>query len=152
MSAPSVPVPVNIDQLLSYSQWLGALCLWREARGSSIAALTAIWHVINNRMNDPAHRWSRSIPGVILQHAQFSSFNAGDPNAVKFPVPPPTGTFASADWKAFADCVSVVTAKSDDPTKGANGYESLPVESTKPSWCQPDKITLTLGPFRFYRL
>ena len=44
--------------------------------------------MIRNRAEDPKKRWPRTVSGVILEPRQFSSFNAGDPNAVKFPVEP----------------------------------------------------------------
>jgi hypothetical protein len=120
-----------------------------------MAALTAIYHVIINRANDAQRRWPRTLVGVILQPHQFSSFNANDPNVVKFPMPPdPEGkALPSADWKAFLDCQTVVgSVLSADPTNGANGYESLPEGAPKPAWCDPAKITCTIGPFRFYKL
>lgn len=135
---------------MTYEQWLAALCLWREARGSSLAALTAIWWVIQNRANDAHNRWPKTIPGVILQHLQFSSFNAGDPNALKFPIPP---NATSPDWSAFQSCiVAIETTLGGDPTSGATNYESIPDPSKRPSWCDPNKITVTIGPFRFYKL
>jgi len=144
------PAPIQTDNaaiLLTYEDWLLALCLWREARGSSPDSLTAIKHVILNRANDPQKRWPSAIPSVILQHYQFSSFNAGDPNSTKFPLPN-----GSSDWTAFLSCVSVATQPSIDPTSGANCYESLSPDQTKPAWAQADKITYTSGPFRFYKL
>ncbi len=142
--------------MLAYDQVLAALCLWREGRGSTVTAINGIWHVIQNRTTDTKKRWPRTISGVILEHAQFSSFSAGDPNAVKFPVEPATGlpgSLSSPDWKAFQDCMAVVqTVLAADSTNGANCYESLPPEATKPAWADPDKITVTIGPFRFYKL
>lgn len=138
---------------MNYEQWLAALCLWREGRGLSLSALSGIWHVIQNRATDEQRRWPRTIAGVILQHAQFSSFLATDPNATKFPLPPTPPQGASADWAAFLDCMTVVSSELDaDGTMGANAYESLPPESVKPAWAAPDKVTVQIGPIRFYRL
>lgn len=138
---------------MNYSQFLAALCLWREARGESLAALHAIWNVIRNRATDSAHRWPRTISGVVLQPHQFSSFSTGDPNAVKFPQEPASAAIASADWTAWLNAQIVVSdINSPDPTNGANSYESLPPDAERPGWAQADKITLVLGPFRFYKL
>ena len=135
-------------KLMNYDEWLSALCIWREARGASAAAQTAIYHVILNRATDAQKRWPTTIPGVILQLKQFSSFNVGDPNAVLFPNP-----YYIHDWEAFESCQAVVTAPlGGDPTLGANGYESLPEADRKPAWADPAKIVCTIGPFRFYKL
>ncbi len=132
---------------MSYDQFISALCLWRESRGSSKAALAGIWSVLRNRVDDPRHRWPRSLPGVILQHAQFSSFSALDPNSVKFPIPD-----SGADWQAWLDCVDVVTAPiGGDSTDGATNYHSCE-PGNFPAWADPEKLTATIGPFRFYRL
>ena len=132
---------------MTYEQFLSALCLWREARGSSLPALTAIYHVILNRVADPAHRWPRTIPGAILQPYQFSSFLKSDPNVTKFPIDD-----GSADWKAWLDCcLAVSTLIGGDPTRGATNYESCAPDALPP-WADPSKLTVTIGPFRFYRL
>jgi spore germination cell wall hydrolase CwlJ-like protein len=140
---------VTVEQ---FEQWLAALCIWREARGEHIDAKRGVWFVILNRMNDQHRRWPRSITDVILQHDQFSSFSAGDPNSVRFPRPPAEGATPSRDWQAFTDCVSVVTATNvGDPTNGANLYESLPEGAPKPSWATPEMMTAHIGTIRFYK-
>ncbi len=132
---------------MTYEDWLTSLCLWREARGSTIGALRAIYWVLHNRATDPKSRWPKDIPGVILQPKQFSSFNAGDPNATKFPQ-----SSNPQDYTAFQSCQSIATSPGDDPTQGANHYESIPPNSPKPSWADPNKVTCIVGPFTFYRL
>lgn len=137
---------------LTYDLWIAALCLWREARGTTIAALRAIWWVIQNRVSDAQSRWPKTIPGVILQNLQFSSFTAGDPNAARFPIEPIPPALATPDWSAFLNCQAVVSSESPDPTNGANAYESLPPDAQKPEWADPEKITVTIGTIRFYKL
>jgi hypothetical protein len=124
---------------MTYEQWIGALCLWREARGEPLDAKRAVWHVILNRLADK--RWPDDIPGVILQRKQFSSFNANDPNVSKFP--------AIGDT-SFQECIDVVTNPLTDPTEGANHYESCS-EMDKPSWTKGVLYT-KIGAFRFYKL
>ncbi|MDA4120223.1 MAG: cell wall hydrolase [Thaumarchaeota archaeon] len=127
--------------------YLRCLCLWREARGSSLPALAAINSVITNRMNDPHNRWPKSATGVILQPLQFSSFNASDPNSTKLPDPR-----HPQDWVAWCNCVLVAEAPlGGDNTDGATNYESEPPDKL-PAWADPAKITTTIGPFRFYKL
>jgi hypothetical protein len=134
---------------MTYEEWLLSLCLWREARGSTIGALRAIYWVLQNRASDHFNRWPKDIPGVILQPKQFSSFNAGDPNATKFPL-----KTNPLDYAAFLSCQSIAQSPGDDPTGGANHYESLPSDPghPKPGWCDPLKITCKIGAFTFYRL
>ena len=128
----------------SYQPFLTALCLWREARGQSDDAKRAVLHVILNRAkagfrgSDPA--------SVILWPYQFSSFNAKDPNATRFPSPS-----SLRDWAAWWACCAIVDAPGDDPTGGALMYESLPAWDSRPAWATAEKQTAEIGPFRFYR-
>lgn len=150
---------------MSYEEWLAALCIWREARGESLAAMTGVWHVIQNRTTDEERRWPRTIAGVILQHAQFSSFLQSDPNCVRFPIQPtpPQSESAQAlhsrnlpvvtDWNAFLDCQTVVESPLNaDPTQGANCYESLPEGAKRPAWATAEALTCQVGAIRFYRI
>lgn len=133
---------------MTYDQWLLALCLWREARGCSIEALTGIAAVIRNRALDKQGRWPRDTAGVILQPAQFSSFNTGDPNSLKFPRP----ALKSPDEAAWQMCTQVALATlTPDPTDGATNYESEPLDKL-PKWANPLRLTVTIPPFRFYKL
>lgn len=120
-------------------------------------ALTAIYHVLLNRVNDPEHRWSRSLISVILQPEQFSSFNKNDPNSTKFPVPPQGGNPMTPDYKAFLDCEVVVTnTLGSDPTLGATNYVSVDKDGNIPesakAWATENKFTVAIGAFRFYKL
>jgi Cell Wall Hydrolase len=140
--------------MTDYEQWLAALCIWREARGESLAAKTGVWHVIQNRAYDEQRRWPRTVAGVILQHAQFSSFLQSDPNCVRFPIPPIPPQTAPMDWVAFLDCQIVVgSSLNADPTQGANFYESYPEppDPAKMPWFDPANLTVQIGPIRFYR-
>lgn len=129
-----------------------ALCVWREARGASDEAMRAVAWVIRNRVKDT--RWPGTEHGVVLQPKQFSCFNAGDPNAVKFP-----HSRDVADWKAWERVRAAVAAvyadgvgEAADPTKGANHYHSIPEGRPFPSWAVREAETLRLPGFRFYRL
>ena len=151
----AVSLEIERNPMMTYEQWLAAVCLWREARGQSIAVKTAIWHVIQNRASDAKRRWPRTISGVVAQRMQFSSMTApGDPNLVLWPTEPIPGANAGADWNAFLDCQTVVESPlAADPANGANMYESEPVDK-RPKWSDPNEATLTLdlGNTRFYRL
>lgn len=141
---------------MNYDSFMIALCIWREARGSSLAAMTAVYHVILNRVADPRGRWPKTIVQVILQHEQFSSFNANDPNAMKFPIQPVTGS--SLDWDAWMNCCTVVanTSLTADPTQGATNYVSVDsmgkVPSAANSWAKAENLTYQVGAFRFFKV
>lgn len=135
---------------MTEGQWLGALMLWREARNQSMRVKAMVWAVMRNRLYDP--RWPNTITQVVLQAWQFSSFNAGDPNATKWP------DFAAKDWR---ECVAVVEAPpADDETRGANHYHDKSIDPPVRAWLGPNgtlpalqqKMTMDAGAFRFYRL
>ena len=150
-----------MNYTLTYDQWMACLCIWREARGASIQAMTAIYNVMLNRSNDARNRWPKTLPAVITEHHpiksgrviyQFSSFAADDPNVVKFPMPPSPGAPSNPDWEAFLKCIAAVTAPlGADPTDGATNYESCK-PGELPKWADPAKMTTEIGPFRFYKL
>lgn len=128
----------DADRLLE--RFLVALCLWREARGESMRGKRLVASVIRNRVDDK--RWPNTYSGVVLQPWQFSAFNAGDPNAVKFP------WFGDAAW---AECVSVTDAEqgADVPFSTANHYHAT---GAFPAWRRHDKIVDREGGHVFYAL
>ena len=133
---------------MSFDELMGALCIFREARGSTMTAKVAIWWVLRNRASDPRARWPKTIAGCVTQPFQFSSFNKGDPNSLLFPMQNHV-----ADWEAWQDCLSAVTVSiGGDPTDGATNYHSIPDGEPLPAWADPAKLTVTIGPFKFYKL
>lgn len=145
--APS-PVPETALGAF-YPYTLAALCVWREARGQSIEARRGVWWVLHNRVGQPQFR--PSLVRVVLQPWQFSSFNAKDPNATKFP-----NEADALDWQAWVEILDITESPGDDPTHGAVYYESFPIEEldairAKDSWFAADKMTVQLGAVRFYR-
>lgn len=133
---------------MNYDQFMAALCLWREARGASKVAKAGIYQVILNRTTDTKNRWPKMVHKVVIQPRQFSSFNLGEVNSVKFPI-----EGMGADWMAWQECVDVVTLPlGGDHVMGANHYESIKEGDPLPMWARPDAIVARIGPFRFYRL
>jgi Cell Wall Hydrolase len=131
---------------LTYDRWMAALCLWREARGSTVDVMIGIWWVLQNRLS--SSQFPKTFPQIILQPNQFSSFEASDPNATRFPI-----SDGSEDWIAFLNCQEVIDGfyptADTDPTNGAVFYESLP---TAPGgWWATLDLTVKIGPFRFYK-
>jgi N-acetylmuramoyl-L-alanine amidase len=122
----------------AYDRTLHALAVWRESRGESLEAKRAVAHVILNRVRLPG--FPDSISRVVLQPAQFSSFSKSDPNATKWPMP---------DDPAWLECCAVVDDPGDDPTGGAVLFHS-PM-TRLPKWALPEKRTVQIGAFTFYR-
>ncbi len=138
-----------MDPALTASQFMEALCLFREARGESMPAKAAMLAVIRNRAADSQCRWPRTTIGVITQPLQFSSFNSNDPNAKVWPTP---GGNPGA-WQAWIECCDVVTVPmTADPTDGATNYEAMPDGAPRPSWADSAKQTVQIGKTRFYKL
>lgn len=116
------------------------LCLWREARGESLAAKAAVLAVIRNRANDPKNRWPKTLAGVVTQKFQFSSFNAKDPNVTAWP------KYGShADWIAWLDCCAVYDAPlTADPTSGATHYHDKSIPPPAIAWLGHGKTVADL--------
>lgn len=127
-----------------YDNFMAALCIFREARGSSITAMNCIYHVLRNRANDKLNRWPKFIADVVIQPNQFSSFNHDDPNIGAFP-----NRLHLADWNAFLNVLTVVGNElGTDPTNGATNYHSAKID---PWWIKGMTMTLELGAFKFYK-
>jgi len=124
-------------------RFLLALCVWREARGETLAGKKLVASTVINRVKDAKHRWPNTVSGVVLQPMQFSSFNASDPNAVKFP----TSMSGLSEWN---DCVQAADeALAGNLTTDANHYH---VAGLRPAWRDETKIVATEGAHVFYRL
>ncbi len=136
-----------MDPKLTASEFIEALCLYREARGESMPAKAAMLAVIRNRA---ALGWlgDHNVADVIFHKAQFSSFNPDDPNSRVWPKPGSPG-----NWQAWIDCCNVVqTPLTADPTMGATNYEAVADGIARPSWADPAKMTVQIGKTRFYKL
>lgn len=126
------------------------LCIWREARGEGIDGKRGVAHVIANRAQ-VACWWNKHIAGslsrVILQPWQFSSFNANDPNADKWP--------ADMD-PSFSQCCavafSVMSGSDSDNTDGATYYYDVSIPFPK-KWGDPAnwENTLNVGRLKFWK-
>lgn len=134
----------------NYPAFLLALAIWRESRDQPLTAKIGVGCVIRNRMAaSPAQGWPADYAGNILKPWQFSSFNANDPNAAKFPQPS-----QAADWAAFQDCCTAAEAVMGgcpDATKGATFYFSAPITEPPPAWGKVQQ-TESLGGLSFWKL
>ncbi len=117
-----------------------ALCVWREARNQSQLGKNLVAAVIKNRVQDP--RWPDTYVGVVTQRRQFSSFNAGDPNATLFPLE------TDGSWKGCVVAADVVLS-SREPLTSANHYHTVDVH---PVWADASKVVAREGAHIFYCL
>lgn len=133
---------------LSYGEWLLALCVWREARGTSMSAQKGVLHSIMNRAAHPSW-WGNSLVTVITHHAknhagvdvwQYSSMAPHDPNSCLFP---------TDDDIMWYQITSMVADSGIDPTAGATNYYSTDI--AEPEWAARMTFLTSIGPFKFYR-
>lgn len=127
---------------MTYDEWVMALAIWREARGEPVEGKIAVGEVIRNRMRTK-NRWRSTIVGVVTQPKQFSAFNAGDPNAVKFPKP------TDGVWRQCCESVRAVMRNRADFTEGANHYHT---KAVKPYWVKGKTPVCEIGNHVFYKL
>jgi N-acetylmuramoyl-L-alanine amidase len=133
--------------LTPYDCWniaLLALCIWREARGEILAAKKGVAWSVKNRVDHPSW-WGDSYHTVILKPKQYSSFNPGDVNAVKFPDEHDTA------WQACLQiALSVYTGESTDNTDGADHYYDTSIPA--PSWTAPPVVhKVDIGRLKFFK-
>jgi N-acetylmuramoyl-L-alanine amidase len=136
-----------MDLKTIYEIALLALCIWREARGESVAAKEAVAWAIRNRVLHPTW-WGVDWITVILKPAQFSSFNANDPNAVKWP------QMVDNTWlSSLVIAQAVHDGKGVDPTGGATHYFDDSLKDHPPAWAQDGSMELVtkIGSLNFWR-
>lgn len=141
----------------NYDKIICCLTIWREARGQSMAARNAVFHVILNRaMQSPKNGWPASAHGVCVQPYQFSSFNVGTPASGTWPLEK-----NAADWNAWLEIQQMVDSPLlADPTQGATFYFDDSIAPPFKSWLGPnatlgqlmEKHTVDIGALSFYAL
>ena len=148
-------MPLNIDLSSGtvdadfYDTFLMALCCWREARGEIVAGKYAVCWSIKNRADHPSWWGGPSISSVVLKPMQYSSFNANDPNATKFPLPTDTSWTAS-----LLAAGQVLAGMLVDPTMGATHYFDSSMDANPPVWAKDGSkvLTVTIGNLHFWKL
>lgn len=133
---------MNTSQVSLYPTFLLALCAWREARGETAEAQRGVIHSILNRVARPSW-WGRDIVSVILKPEQYSSFNPGDPNSVKFPA-----SVSDPIWLAI---VEMAFAPGPDNTAGATNYLDSSMWNDPPEWTKAMTPTVQLDGLRFWK-
>jgi len=120
------------------------LCVYREARGELDDAKLGVAWTVKNRL--ALQGWmGKTYPAVITKPFQFSSFNANDPNASKWPDPQTDA--------AYPACLSMARMAYDglanDPTNGATHYYDDSIAA--PKWTVGATKTVKLGKLNFYK-
>lgn len=134
---------MNPQQAYEFS--LLALCIWREARGEVVPAKFGVAWSIRNRALKPSW-WGTDFTSCILKPKQYSSFNPGDPNAVKWPMP------ADTSWLACLQAAQAAYAGvGDDPTGGATHYFDRSMDANPPIWSKTMSHMIDIGHLRFYK-
>jgi spore germination cell wall hydrolase CwlJ-like protein len=123
-----------------------ARTIWGEARGEPPGGMEAVASVVLTRAAHPRW-WGRSIIGVCLQRAQFSCWNADDPNRAKCL----TVTGADPDFlRAVVIAERAVAGKLPDTTGGADSYADL--RFCNPEWAETAQRTCKIGNQTFFKV
>ena len=124
--------------------WTAAMTAWGEARGEGREGMQAVLLVIRNRAMDL--RWSRlSVAAICRQPAQFSVWNAKDPNRPRLMV-------LSLDNALFRTCltmaIQVFSGETADAVRGATHYYADTI--TPPYWAQGKEPVAHIGHHLFF--
>lgn len=133
-----------------------AVTLYAEARGDGDRGMRAVGAVIANRL--AWGLWGNTWTAVCLAPRQFSCWNTSDDAnhkrlvamcyllRIAQPVPElrPALTIAR----------QVIAGESEDQTHGADHYctNGLLMSAKRPTWADPGKMTVSLGPHTFFKL
>ena len=119
--------------------WVAAQTAWGEARGEGKEGMQAVLLVIRNRAMD--RRWSMlSVAAVCRQPAQFSGWNATDPNRSCM-------LALSLENEAFRDCllmaIEIFSGQTPDCVQGATHYYADTIAA--PYWAQGKEPVIHIG-------
>jgi len=122
-----------------------ALCIWREARGESLAGQIGVAYVIMNRVKKPSW-WGKDLMSVIFKKWQFSSLT--DPNDRQLVVWP---LAIDGSWKRCLEVAcNVIDKNFPNMVRGADHYYDISIPP--PKWADPLKLVTQIGRLRFYDL
>ena len=125
-----------------------ARTLWGEARGEGTAGMTAVAHVVLNRVAIAEDRagywWGNNIIQVCQKPYQFSAWNRSDPNFKKL-----QDVEKSDLHFATALRLAVEGTLGDDPTDAATHYHAAGIT---PYWAEGEKPSAVIGRHIFYQL
>ena len=131
-----------------------ALCVWKEARGEYAQGMSAVAHIIYNRVGAPG--FAKTLHDVIYGKNQFTSMSR--PSDSEFDLIPPPGDAQYSYCRIL--CPQVLGGADPDPTFGAKFYENAATATS--GWfgrviAGPDghgteghSLTTTIGHQNFY--
>lgn len=125
-----------------------ALTIWREARGESVEARTAVGYCVMNRVMKPSW-WGKDVQSVLFKKWQFSSLT--DPNDKQLVVWPERSTETSwIECLEIAD--NVYHRRVKNPAPGADTYHDISIETPVKWKVQPDQFIRQIGRIKFFNL
>ena len=124
--------------------WTAAMTAWGEARGEGMEGMQAVLLVIRNRAMDL--RWSMlSVAAICRQPAQFSSWNARDPNRSRMLAL----SLENEDFRnSLAMAIGVFSGETADVAHGATHYYADTI--TTPYWAQDKEPAAHIGHHLFF--
>ena len=99
------------------------LCVWKEARGDGEMAMTAVAHVIFNRVGAPG--FASPLHDVIYGKNQFSSMSISTDPEYNLSAPTVPGPEYTSYLAATNIINAIVAGTESDPTNGALYYANL---------------------------
>lgn len=120
-----------------------ALCLWREARGESVAGKIGVAMAIMNRVQRPSW-WGKNVCEVLFKKWQFSSLT--DPNDRQLTTWPLANDLS---WQSCLDVAWLVLDGSvTNPVPGADSYFDVSIPA--PKWTITARFVAQIGKIMFY--
>lgn len=120
--------------------------VWGEARGEGAAGWAAVAWVIRNRAEHPGW-WGHGIAGICQAPAQFSSWNADDPNRAQLLA---LSTSDPLFQEIQGVCIEVVNGAMPDPTEGCLYYK-VTTEPWPAPWGVEHPADCVIGAQSFYK-
>lgn len=121
-----------------------ARTVWGEARGESYEGQKAVAHVVINRWraDEGQFRKDDTIATACLRYAQFSCWNADDPNFEEMQTTGPEARSFRAAMRAALEALD-----EPDPTEGARHYHTAGVS---PAWSKGRDPVIVIGSHYFF--
>lgn len=126
---------------MDYQHGVAARTVWGEARGEGPIGISAVAHVLFNRLK--SGEWGSSLANVCLWRNQFSCWRQSDPNYQQI---------ISLDdgdplLQQCLGAIMAVEAGQDDPTLGSRFYK---VVGTWAPWAVNRQPRVVVGRHEFY--
>ena len=118
----------------------GAMNIYHESRGEPDLGMTAVAHVVRNRVE--SSRWPNTTCGVVYQSNQFSWVNDGISNMPDLDNPINRESFIKSAW------IHIIASNHEDITNGSTHYHKVDM---KPYWSYGMTTTAIIKDHIFYK-